>query len=174
MRRRNSTGFTLLEVLVALAVLALSLGALISATASQARNSAYLVERTLAQWVALNAVAEYRLEGRWPEPGTRDGEGTMGERNWRWQAVTSTTSVSGNRALTRLSTSRPDAPGIFTSVKTKSKLSASVSLRPSSALVAVLTTCPMRLRASWMNSFTRSSSSITRMRAALVMPLPHG
>jgi general secretion pathway protein I len=88
---RPARGFTLLEILVALAVLALSLGALVTAVSSQTRNTAYLVERTLAQWVAGNALAQIRLEGTWSEPGERSGRSEMGGRSWTWRAVSSAT-----------------------------------------------------------------------------------
>ena len=54
-------GFTLLEVMVALAILALTLGAMIQAGGASARNVAMLRDRTLASWVALNKVNEALL-----------------------------------------------------------------------------------------------------------------
>ncbi|MGB0514780.1 MAG: type II secretion system minor pseudopilin GspI, partial [Wenzhouxiangellaceae bacterium] len=59
--RRNPRGFTLIEVLVALAVVALALGALIRTT-GQAADTQYEAERrTLALWVASNRLAELGL-----------------------------------------------------------------------------------------------------------------
>ena len=86
--KRPARGFTLLEILVALAVLALSLGALVTAVSSQVRNTAYLEQRTLAQWVAGNAIAGFRLEAAWDAPGVRRGRSEMGGRAWAWRAVT--------------------------------------------------------------------------------------
>jgi general secretion pathway protein I len=58
---RREQGFTLVEVLVALVVVALGLAALMVAVQGAARTSGYLRDKTLAQWVALNRIAEVRL-----------------------------------------------------------------------------------------------------------------
>jgi general secretion pathway protein I len=61
-RLRNfEHGFTLVEVLVALVVVALGLAALMTAVSGTARTSGYLRDKTLAQWIALNRIAEVRL-----------------------------------------------------------------------------------------------------------------
>jgi general secretion pathway protein I len=49
-------GFTLLEVMIALAIIAITLGALISTSGSQASSAGYLKQKTLAHWVALNEI----------------------------------------------------------------------------------------------------------------------
>jgi prepilin-type N-terminal cleavage/methylation domain-containing protein len=58
---RSSGGFTLVEVLVALVVVALGLAALMVAVQGAARTSGYLRDKTLAQWIALNRIAEVRI-----------------------------------------------------------------------------------------------------------------
>lgn len=78
-------GFTLLEVMVALAVLALTLGAMIKAGGASARNVAMLRDQTLASWVALNKVNEALLQREWPEPGSRADTVTLGNREWYWE-----------------------------------------------------------------------------------------
>lgn len=84
-------GFTLLEVLVALAVLAITLGALIKGGSEVATNGAYLRDKTLAQWVARNRVAELQLETQWPETGSREGREEMAGREWFWRSAVSET-----------------------------------------------------------------------------------
>lgn len=80
-------GFTLLEVLVALAVIAFALGAVIKATGSATENVDYLQDKTFAHWVGLNAIAELRLKEAWPNTGTRKGKADMAERTWYWEAT---------------------------------------------------------------------------------------
>ncbi|ROR29566.1 type II secretion system minor pseudopilin GspI [Inmirania thermothiophila] len=84
-------GFTLVEVLVALAVLAIALGAAVRAVSAAAAAQARLETRTLAQWVAANLVAEQRALGAWPDPGRSDGTAVMGRRAWRWVLTVSRT-----------------------------------------------------------------------------------
>jgi general secretion pathway protein I len=59
--RRASRGFTLVEVLVALTVVALGLTALMVAVSGTARTSGYLRDKTIAQWIALNRLEQVRL-----------------------------------------------------------------------------------------------------------------
>ncbi|MGD2073916.1 MAG: type II secretion system minor pseudopilin GspI [Gammaproteobacteria bacterium] len=89
---RTQRGFTLLEVLVALAVLATSLGAVIQAAGDYTRNQAYLRDRTFAEWVAHNQLAAAQLSDRWPEVGQEKGEAELPApgsetpgREWRWE-----------------------------------------------------------------------------------------
>ncbi|MDH3900187.1 MAG: type II secretion system minor pseudopilin GspI [Gammaproteobacteria bacterium] len=77
-------GFTLLEVLVALGVLALTMGAVIKAVGDYTGNQSYLRDRTLAVWAARNVLAEQQLENAWPGTGEFKGTTDMGKREWRW------------------------------------------------------------------------------------------
>ncbi len=59
--RRQTSGFTLIEVLVALAVVGLALGAALSSTAGSIRNHTHVREQTLASWLAMDLRAELLL-----------------------------------------------------------------------------------------------------------------
>ncbi len=84
-RFHSHRGFTLLEVLVALAVLAIALASLIKGVGGSASNEAYLRDKTLAHWVAMNVVAEQQLAEKWPSKGKKQGTETMGGHEWFWR-----------------------------------------------------------------------------------------
>ncbi|MEJ2142148.1 MAG: type II secretion system minor pseudopilin GspI [Gammaproteobacteria bacterium] len=96
---RRATGFTLLEVLVALAVLAIAMGAIIKVSASNISNSAYLKEKTFAHWIAVNKANEFRLTENWPSVGNRNGSIVMAKQEWRWQVKVSNTPDKNVRRL---------------------------------------------------------------------------
>jgi general secretion pathway protein I len=81
----RQSGFTLLEVLVAVTILAVAMGAVIKVASENARNAAYLRDRTHAHWVASNVMARYRAGMEEPTRGTRRGAVIMAEREWYWQ-----------------------------------------------------------------------------------------
>lgn len=90
-RTARQRGFTLLEVLVALGIVATALAALVRAGSDNATTAAYLRDKSLAEWVALNRIAELRLQEEWPSPGTREGEARMADRRWTWTVEVSET-----------------------------------------------------------------------------------
>lgn len=81
---RPVRGFSLLEVLVALAVLALGMLALVRVAAREAESLAHLRDTTQAGWVASNALAEARLRGAL-RPGVRDGRETLAGQVYHWR-----------------------------------------------------------------------------------------
>jgi general secretion pathway protein I len=96
---RRGSGFTLLEVLVALLLLSIALVALVRVASLEARALGQLREATLAQWVAANAIAELRLRGEDPPLGERNGQAEMGDRRWNWRMQVLATDDSRIRRL---------------------------------------------------------------------------
>ena len=83
----RARGFTLVEVMVALAIVAIALPALLTSLYQQADDTAYLRDKTMARLVAANKLEEIRLivaaTGSLDE--TRDsGQSTIAERDWFW------------------------------------------------------------------------------------------
>lgn len=91
MSRRTSRGFTLLEIMVALAVLALAMGALVKTSSDYTSNQTYLRERTMTLWVARNVLVQHQLKHQWPRVGERKGSAEMGGQEWDWRAKISQT-----------------------------------------------------------------------------------
>lgn len=81
---KNSRGFTLLEVLVALAIFAITAAAMINGIASSLSAQSYLERKTIAHWVAMNQLAETRLLTVWPSVGMSDGTEQMAGHEWHW------------------------------------------------------------------------------------------
>lgn len=75
MRRR--AGFTLIEVLIALAIVAIGLSAALRASAVGTDGVAEYRQRLLADWLAENVAAERSARGEWPTPGDSAREETM-------------------------------------------------------------------------------------------------
>jgi general secretion pathway protein I len=93
-------GFTLLEVLVALAVIALALGSIIKVVGSGAANAAYLRDKTFAHWVAANQLALMETkENLWPSKGKNDGKAEMAGREWFWTTQVADTPDSDMRRI---------------------------------------------------------------------------
>jgi general secretion pathway protein I len=88
---KNSRGFTLLEVIVALAVIAFSLAAAASAVSGSARNASGLQQRTYAHWVAMNKMAELQIDKKWPSLRTTRGSMLMARHEWFWSMKVSKT-----------------------------------------------------------------------------------
>jgi type II secretion system protein I len=79
-------GFTLIEVMVALVIVAFGMGAVLAALSSAANNIAALHDKTLAQWIALNQVADTRLNLQVPGTGSSEGDvKAFGNANWHWR-----------------------------------------------------------------------------------------
>jgi len=70
-RRHSARGFTLIEVLVALAIVAIALAAALRAVGSLAASEADLHDRLLAGWSADNVLSQLHLMHAWPDVGAR-------------------------------------------------------------------------------------------------------
>ncbi len=81
----RARGFTLIEVLAALAIITIGMSAVLGTLGSSASTAGYLRDKTLAQWIALNQVAETRLGGELPMTGTTDGTVDYAGRHWHWR-----------------------------------------------------------------------------------------
>lgn len=81
----RARGFTLLEALVALAILAIALTAAMRGIGLVAQSAGELRARQLAELAAENRLAEARILGRFPEPGRNEGETTQAGLRFLWR-----------------------------------------------------------------------------------------
>jgi len=104
------TGFTLVEVLVALAIVAVALAAGFRSVAQSAETATALKARTLALWVAQNRLAAAQLEMPGPGVGERDGSETQAGALFAWhQSVSGTPNPAFRRVvITVAGAAQPD------------------------------------------------------------------
>lgn len=81
---RPARGFTLIEVLVALAIVVIGIAALLSTLSSAADTTAYLRDKTFAEWVGFNQIAAVRLALQPTPNGTSEGDVDYAGRKWHY------------------------------------------------------------------------------------------
>ncbi len=85
----SEAGFTLIEMLVALAVFSLAALALLRLGGATATNSAGLSDQAIAQLVARNLAVETLTDPQPPAFGASRGDAVNGGRRWRWTRTVS-------------------------------------------------------------------------------------
>jgi general secretion pathway protein I len=99
MRADRARGFTLLETLIGLVVLALALVALSRTAASQVNAFAEMRERTVAGWLAQDVLTQTRLTTQFPAAGKSDGRRRYANRDWRYEVEVQSTDVADIRRI---------------------------------------------------------------------------
>lgn len=87
LRRSMARGFTLIEVMVALAIVALTLAAGLRAAGALTDNAQRLADVMAAQWCAENQLTELRLQGALPGSGETDFSCTQLGRAYRGKLI---------------------------------------------------------------------------------------
>lgn len=112
-RPGTSCGFTLLEVLVALAVMSFALAALWKVLDQGIAITDALPDRVAARWVAQNRLVLRQAEQRWPAPEVYKGHEELAGKTWYWEEEISST---GEPALRRITVTVGRAPDALTLV----------------------------------------------------------
>jgi general secretion pathway protein I len=92
-------GFTLIEVVVALAIVAIGMFAVFKTIGDTTGNIGYLRDKSLAGWIADNRITEIRLSGEYPSVDKTEGDIDYAGRRWHWIATVSQTQVDGLRRI---------------------------------------------------------------------------
>ncbi|WP_040481517.1 type II secretion system minor pseudopilin GspI [Luminiphilus syltensis] len=98
LKRNPERGFTLVEVMVALTVVAVALPALVFGLMQQIDGTAYMRDRSVASLVASNVLAEFRLivaQEQTLSLREASGEVRMLDRDWYWWMTSQATDVPG-------------------------------------------------------------------------------
>ena len=86
LKKDKQTGFTLVEILVALVLLALSMGTVISSIGNNAFQIEFQRNHFHANRVAMHVAGEYYVLNSWPKLGTKKGDIKVGGSTWEWEA----------------------------------------------------------------------------------------
>jgi len=92
-------GFTLIEVLAALVIVALGMIAAIQAVTQSARNGTYLRDKTLAHWIGMNVLTERRLQPSAPDIAESTGRVEFADQQWQWSMKVTQTQVTSLRRI---------------------------------------------------------------------------
>lgn len=97
--RTRGDGFTLVEILVALTIIAVALAAGMRALAQSTNSATLLKQRTLALWVAQNRLAEAQLASTSLAVGTREGDAVQAGTRFAWRESVSGTPNASFRKI---------------------------------------------------------------------------
>lgn len=90
-KRREAAGFTLLEVLLAMAVLAVVSVGMYNTGAANIIAHQRIHDKSLAHWVALNKVVEFQYFDAFPSSGVKKYDAMQGGIEWQIQATVTAT-----------------------------------------------------------------------------------
>ncbi|HKI74687.1 MAG TPA: type II secretion system minor pseudopilin GspI [Pseudomonadales bacterium] len=113
MRRALSRGFTLLEIMIALAIFAIVSAALIKNAALTVNQTRIIQDKTIGSWIAENQMAQLRAQPKsadsFPGVGSNTSTVNMGDRDWEVTVDIASTDNKDVRRVT-VSVAREDSP----------------------------------------------------------------
>ena len=108
---RKQQGMTLLEVMLALIILATSGLAVMKSASETLNNQAYLQQKTLALWVASNRLVELKLQEQWPSESWKNESEELAGNTWYLRYQTVATGDNNFKALDiEVSTKKEGSP----------------------------------------------------------------
>lgn len=119
MSHGNQRGFTLIEMMVALAIFSLAALALVRLQGATVRNASAVEAQAMAQIVANNLAVEAMTAPGAPSIGKSDGSEQNGGRQWRWRR---TIAKTADPAIVRIDIAVADAGGRTLSTLTLARL----------------------------------------------------
>ncbi len=99
-KAKCAKGFTLLEVMLSMAVFAIAGVALLSTANTNIINLNSFEERIIASWVASNQLVEAKLSNQWPPENNEKGSSEISGQVWHWQQQALKTADDNLRQIT--------------------------------------------------------------------------
>ena len=97
--RKLEKGFTLIEVMLSMAVFSIAGIAILGTADTNARNLGYLESKIMASWVASNQLVEITLDDTWPPKNNKKGKVELAGLEWFWQQKVIKTTDKDMRAI---------------------------------------------------------------------------
>lgn len=90
-RTGGDAGFTLVELMVALAIFSMTAIALLKVQGENARVALAVEEKMIAAIIAENHLVELMTKPTLPDLGSRQGDADMAGRTWQWTEIVTQT-----------------------------------------------------------------------------------
>jgi len=92
-------GFTLIEVMLAMAIFAIAGVALLGSADTNLRTLSQLEKKMIASWVVSNQLVEASLDQSWPPKNNKTGKSDIAGHEWFWQQKVIKTTDKNMRAI---------------------------------------------------------------------------
>lgn len=104
-------GFTLIEVLLALTIIAIALTALLKSTAQTITNTQRLKEKTISHWVAMQGIAMIQSGLLVIKPNQDITKVTsLFNQRWYWRIILTKTNIKHMQKITITTSTNPSGP----------------------------------------------------------------
>ncbi len=110
---KMNQGFTLIEIIIALVVISVALGAVIATTGNSVKQGAHIKDKTIALWVAQNVITDISIKKNWLSTGEKKYDVIMAGRQWF---------IKNNVTQTPDSNMRKMDVSVFTDQKAQNKI----------------------------------------------------
>jgi len=111
MHNNNNSGFTLIEVLIALVILAIALIALLNTTTMQIAQTKHIKNKNIAHWVMLQGIYFIQLGLIQNKPELTHSTQLFGEK-WYWRAQITSTPIANMQRIIIKAANKPEGPFI--------------------------------------------------------------
>lgn len=120
--QKKIKAFTLLEVMIALAIVGVVTAGMYNIQSSQTRQLGYLENKTLAHWVAMNKLVEFQYFEAIPAQGEKYYDAKMAGLDWQIVATVSSTEFNALKQVAISVGLKPDSLKDFQSLATVTSL----------------------------------------------------